>query len=203
MNNLYPCENEAWWTLWAETLNAIEKNMIGEEQMQENLFKIGDKFNLPDSNDTFEITAIGAVHDGELRYTGRRTSPLGSYCYTSYSCSHLLHDCIQTVWAEDADALDDIDGPSEDMDGLAAWIPNPRAEGFWSIPEVDPEHLQGTLFDAKPMPSDWWEIYYANFIKQLAEVFPTPVIFGTPKVCECGMEKHNFANHSTWCPKHE
>jgi hypothetical protein len=22
------------------------------------------------------------------------------------------------------------------------------------------------------------------------------------KVCECGMEKHGFANHSTWCPKH-
>jgi len=124
--------------------------------MQENLFKIGDKFNLPDSNDTFEITDIGAVDDGELRYTGRRMSPLGSYYYTSYSSSNLLHNCIQTVWAEDADALD-----------------------------------------------DWWEIYYANFIKTFAEVFPTPVIFGTPKVCECGMEKHNFANHSTWCPKHE
>ena len=23
------------------------------------------------------------------------------------------------------------------------------------------------------------------------------------KTCECGMEKHGFANHSTWCPKHE
>ncbi len=21
--------------------------------------------------------------------------------------------------------------------------------------------------------------------------------------CECGMEKHGFANHSRWCPKHE
>ena len=26
---------------------------------------------------------------------------------------------------------------------------------------------------------------------------------GTLKICECGMEKHGFANHSTWCPKHE
>ena len=23
------------------------------------------------------------------------------------------------------------------------------------------------------------------------------------KECQCGMEKHGFANHSTWCPKHE
>lgn len=21
--------------------------------------------------------------------------------------------------------------------------------------------------------------------------------------CECGKDKHGFANHSTWCPKHE
>lgn len=23
------------------------------------------------------------------------------------------------------------------------------------------------------------------------------------KECECGMEKHGFANHSRWCPKHD
>ena len=26
---------------------------------------------------------------------------------------------------------------------------------------------------------------------------------GTLKTCECGMEKHGFANHSNWCPKAE
>lgn len=31
------------------------------------------------------------------------------------------------------------------------------------------------------------------------EAVPTPAV----KECECGKEKHGFASHSTWCPKHE
>lgn len=33
--------------------------------------------------------------------------------------------------------------------------------------------------------------------------FEDVLIPGTFKVCECGKEKHGFAAHSRWCPKHE
>ena len=37
--------------------------------------------------------------------------------------------------------------------------------------------------------------FYANI--NVDTPWRTPII-GTPK-CECGMEKHGFANHSQWC----
>lgn len=35
-------------------------------------------------------------------------------------------------------------------------------------------------------------------VKKMTNGFRAPII---GPGCECGMEKHNFANHSAWCPK--
>lgn len=36
----------------------------------------------------------------------------------------------------------------------------------------------------------------------LCDVYPRKQIDVIAQ-CECGKDKHGFANHSTWCPKHE
>lgn len=48
----------------------------------------------------------------------------------------------------------------------------------------------------------YFDFYESSFSKTYAAIWvddPAP----TSKACECGKEKHGFASHSTWCPKHE
>lgn len=52
-----------------------------------------------------------------------------------------------------------------------------------------------------------WEVVAGNFITyDGSELISWPSMVEetsneTKSVCECGKDKHGFANHSNWCPK--
>lgn len=45
------------------------------------------------------------------------------------------------------------------------------------------------------------DVLIGEFKKLYSATDYVPMIMPTPS-CECGADKHGFASHSTWCPKH-
>jgi hypothetical protein len=46
------------------------------------------------------------------------------------------------------------------------------------------------------------KLLFPSTVTGLDRIFDVPLTSKTP-ICECGMEKHGFANHSNWCGKAE
>lgn len=60
--------------------------------------------------------------------------------------------------------------------------------------------------DPKPL---WMDTLYLTDEK-IDEILKSPewpwylgILYSLYIHCECGKDKHGFANHSIWCPKHE
>jgi len=52
------------------------------------------------------------------------------------------------------------------------------------------------------MNSYWIKIADRKYLDGLYDQMPL-IVKHSDLICQCGKDKHGFANHSNWCPKHE